>query len=70
MVMIDYINTILNYSITVDKDVIGIGNKFVLCCLICFSDLKQRSVSFQFLPTVLNIMFIKVFFFSLSFFLH
>ena len=50
------------------KDVIGIGDKFIICCLIYFSDiyfsdLKQRGVSFQFLPTVLNIMAIKVFFF-------
>jgi len=62
MVVIDYIITILNYSITVDKDVTGIGNKFIICCLICFSDLKQRGVSFHFLPIVLNIMVIKVFF--------
>jgi len=51
MVMIDYVITILNYSITVDKDVIGIGNKFIICCLICVSDLKQRVVSFQFVLT-------------------
>jgi hypothetical protein len=62
-VIIDYIITILNYSITVDKDVVGNGNKFIICCLICFSDVKERGVSFQFLPTQLNIMVINFFFF-------
>jgi hypothetical protein len=50
MVMIDCIITILNYSITADKDVIG--NKFIVCCLICVSDLKQKVVSFQFVFTL------------------
>jgi len=57
------------------KDVIGIGDKFIICCPIYFSDLKQRGLS-QFLPTMLNIMaiiiiiiiflFIYIFYFSPS----
>jgi hypothetical protein len=50
MVLLDCVITILNYSITVDKEVADIGDKFIICCLICFSDLKKKLYHFSFYP--------------------